>query len=181
MMPSISGRNGPRNHSRTWRPYRPTYTHLSWTCFPRIAATGRRSTKPCGGINATGAKVERRPRWAVPGWRDTPRKPPTASILRLSAREERLVHLALDPRYFEQADNRDRDHQGERDEVLRNHGHSVVPLRMCAADVGRPDGFTRFCIKAIKAGAQAERRPPMALHHSRTQLRPREVKPSDRD
>ena len=115
------------------------------------------------------------------GWRDTPRKPPTASILRLSAREERLVHLALDPRYFEQADNRDRDYQGERDEVLRNHGHSVVPLRMCAADVGRPDGFTRFCIKAIKAGAQAERRPPMALHHSRTQLRPREVKPSNRD
>jgi hypothetical protein len=43
------------------------------------------------------------------------------SVARMGTREERLVHLALDPRYFEQAHNRDCDYQRQHDEVPRNH------------------------------------------------------------
>jgi hypothetical protein len=43
------------------------------------------------------------------------------SVACMGTREERLVHLALDPRYFEQAHNRDCDYQRQYDEVPRNH------------------------------------------------------------
>jgi hypothetical protein len=39
----------------------PKYTSPSWLCHPRIATTAPKSTKPCGGINATSAQAERRP------------------------------------------------------------------------------------------------------------------------
>jgi hypothetical protein len=70
----------------------------------------------------SGSQVERRSggrsRQGAGGIR---REPSTRSVARMGAREERLVHLALDPRYFEQAHNRDCDYQRQRDEVPRNH------------------------------------------------------------
>ena len=43
------------------RPSQPKYTNPSWLCHLRIATTAPKSTKPCGGINATSAQAERRP------------------------------------------------------------------------------------------------------------------------
>ena len=71
----------------------------------------------------SGSQDERRPRWEAPagcgggcaGNRQH------GSVARMGTREERLVHLALDPRFFEQAHNRDCDYQRQRDEVPRTH------------------------------------------------------------
>ena len=65
---------------------------------------------------------ERRPRWRPrQGAGEDAPGTTNGSVARMGAREERLVHLALDPRYFEQAHNRDCDYQRQRDEVPRNH------------------------------------------------------------
>ena len=73
------------------------------------------------------------------------------SVARMGTREERFVHLALDPRYFEQAHNRDCDYQRQRDEIPRNHDCSVLPFqKVTRRSVGNPRGLLRHCIKTDK-------------------------------